>query len=252
MGKRALILSGAGRYGDPWHPFAATSARLADILRAEGFEVEVSSDVDARMAALGGVGAGADLGVGAGADAGRGAGGLGATHPAVPDLLVVNIGDPALTDPEHPEPEAERAGREGLLAYLAAGRPLLAMHVSSTSLRGVPEWEDILGGVWVRGTTMHPDYSRARIHVYPERHAIVAGLGDFDVDDERYTYLRTAPDLVPLATHEHDGAEFPLLWARTYGRAKVVYDALGHDTASYDSETHRAIIASAARWLIRP
>lgn len=224
MSPRALILSGAGRYADPWHPFATTSARLADILRAEGFEVEISDDVDARMAALG--------------------------DGAAPDLLVLNIGDPALTDPEHPQPEAERLGRDGLLAHLAAGRPLLAMHVSSTSLRGVPEWESILGGVWVRGTTMHPDYSRARIHVHPERHPIVAGLSDFDVDDERYTYLRTAPDLVPLATHEHDGAEFPLLWARTYGDARVVHDALGHDAASYEPATHRAIIAAAARWLV--
>lgn len=220
---RALILSGSGRYDDPWHPFADTSARLAGILSGEGFEAEVSGDVDARLATLG-------------------------QNP--PDLLVLNIGDPALTAPDDPQPEAERRARDGLLSYLADGRPLLAMHVTSTSLRGVPEWEGILGGVWVRGTTMHPDYSRARIRVYPERHPIVSGLADFEVDDERYTYLRTAPDLVPLATHDHDGQEFPLLWTRTYGNARVVYDALGHDTASYDSEPHRAIIAAAARWLV--
>jgi type 1 glutamine amidotransferase len=223
LSSRALILSGAGRYADPWHPFADTSARLAGILSEQGFDVEVSEDVDARLATLGG--------------------------PAAPDLLVLNVGDPSLTDPEHPEPVAERRGRDGLLAYLANGRPLLAMHVTSTSLRGVPEWEGILGAVWVRGTTMHPDYSWARIHVHPDRHPIVSGLADFDVQDERYTHLRTAPDLVPLATHEHEGGEYPLLWARTYGDARVVYDALGHDTASYDSPTHRAIIGRAVRWL---
>ncbi|WP_223694308.1 ThuA domain-containing protein [Leifsonia poae] len=83
----------------------------------------------------------------------------------------------------------------------------------------------------------------------PDRHPIVAGLGDFEVDDERYTYLRTAPDLVPLATHEHEGVEYPLLWARTYGDARIVYDALGHDAASFASPTHRTIIARAAHWL---
>jgi type 1 glutamine amidotransferase len=223
MQRRALILSGAGRYGDPWHPFADTSARLAGILRAEGYEVEISEQVDARLAGL--------------------------SSPTAPDLLVLNIGDPALTDPGHPEPEAEKRGRDGLLAYLARGRPLLAMHVSSTSLRGMPEWESILGGIWVRGTTMHPDYSRARIHVHPDRHPIVGGLADFDVEDERYTYLRTAPDLVPLATHEHEGVEHPLVWVRTYGGARVGYDALGHDGASYDAPTHRAIIAGIVRWL---
>jgi len=226
MQQRALVVSGAGRYADPWHPFAETSARVAEILRAEGFAVEITEEVDARLADLG--------------------------EPDAPDLLVVNIGDPALTDPEHPEPEAEKRARDGLLAYLANGRPLLALHVSSTSLHGVPEWESILGGIWVRGTTMHPDYSRARIRVYPERHPIVAGLTDFEIEDERYTHLRTAPDIVALAAHDHEGAEYPLVWARTYGDARVVYDALGHDTASYDSNTHRAIIANAARWLTAP
>jgi uncharacterized protein len=27
-----LIISGAGSYSDPWHPFADTSQRLADII----------------------------------------------------------------------------------------------------------------------------------------------------------------------------------------------------------------------------
>ena len=226
---RALILSGAGRYADPWHPFAETSGRLADILGEAGFRVEVSEAVDARMAALAHPGDAPD-----GVD-------------TDPDLVVLNIGDPALTGT--PDPEAEALGRDGLLAYLARGRPLLVSHVSSTSLRGVPEWEDILGGVWVRGTTFHPDYGRARIHLHPERHEVVAGLADFEVEDERYTDLRVADDVVPLATHEHEGREHPLMWARTSGSARVFYDALGHDTASYDSETHREIVRRAARWL---
>ncbi|MDN4598998.1 ThuA domain-containing protein [Leifsonia virtsii] len=226
---RALILSGAGRYADPWHPFAETSGRIADILRGSGFDVEVSEAVDARMAALAYP---HDSPEGLDAD---------------PDLLVLNIGDPALTGT--PDPEAEELGRAGLLAYLARGGRLLASHVSSTSLRGVPEWEDILGGVWVRGATFHPDYGRARIHVHPERHHVVAGLDDFEVDDERYTDLRVAADVVPLASHEHEGAEHPLIWARTYGPARVFYDALGHDAASYESPTHREILRRAALWL---
>jgi len=219
---RALILSGAGRYADPWHPFADTSDRLAALVRAEGLSVEVSGDVDERMAAL--------------------------RSTDDPDLLVLNIGDPALAGDE--APEAERRGREGLLAHLGRGRPLLASHVSSTSLRGIPEWEAILGGVWVRGTSFHPDYDRARIHVHRERHGIVSGLPDFEVEDERYTDLRVAPDVVPLAGHLHEGREHPLLWARAYGPARVVYDALGHDAASYASATHREILARSVRWLL--
>src|SRR5260370_41655132 len=92
-GRNVLILSGAGRFADPWHPFAETSDRIAGILRGEGFHVEVDERIDERMPDLRGV-----------------------------DLLVVNIGDPATLDTALDEPD-----RAGLLAYLASGAPRLVM-----------------------------------------------------------------------------------------------------------------------------
>jgi type 1 glutamine amidotransferase len=41
-----------------------------------------------------------------------------------------------------------------------------------------------------------------------------------------------------------------LLWAREYGRSRIVYDALGHDTRSYDSQAHRELIRRAALWAL--
>ena len=49
---RALLLSGVGRYADPWHPFAATSAALAGLLGEAGFSVELAEDVDAALAGM--------------------------------------------------------------------------------------------------------------------------------------------------------------------------------------------------------
>lgn len=228
MPSHALVLSGSGRYADPWHPFAATSALVADALEAAGIATSVTEGVDAALAAL---------------------------PDSAPDLLVVNIGAPDGPAPEGVDrgpgdPAVDAAARAGLLSHLAAGRPLLALHVSSTSLHFVPEWEAILGGIWVRGTTMHPDYDRARIHVETDAHPIVEGVPDFATIDERYSYLRVAPDVHALAWHEHDAERHPLLWARRYGSARVVYDALGHDAASYDSPEARELIARSARWLL--
>ncbi len=221
--REALILSGAGRYADPWHRFEQTSARISQILEADGYKVEIADDVDARMGELGD-GAADDL----------------------PDLVVFNIGEP-----HQPDAGAEARGRAGLLAYLDTNRPLLVMHASSTSLHALPEWEAIVGGVWVRGTTMHPDFGSADIHVESGRHPIVDGLHDFSVLDERYTYLRTDPELSILATHEHAGEDHPIMWAHDYAGSRVVYDALGHDTRSFDSDEHREIIVRAARWLVK-
>ena len=86
---------------------------------------------------------------------------------------------------------------------------------------------------------------------YPGRHPICAPVADFDITDERYAYLRTAPDIVPLAVHEHIGELHPLLWARVRGKSRIVTDLLGHDERSYDSPEHRQLISRAARWLTR-
>jgi uncharacterized protein len=50
---RSLILSGGGEYSDPWHPFAATSERIASLLAELGHDVEISDLVADRVADLG-------------------------------------------------------------------------------------------------------------------------------------------------------------------------------------------------------
>jgi uncharacterized protein len=228
MTSRALLISGAGRYADPWHPFPRTSAAVAELVAEAGLEVRIAEDVDDALAGL---------------------------AASAPDLLILNIGDPAGPRPENVTDEApdharDERSRSGLLAHLAAGRPLLALHVSSTSLGWVPEWESILGGVWVPGTTMHPDLGDASIEVDTDTHPIVAGIADFEVHDERYSWMRVSPEVSGLAWHEHDGGRHPLLWTHEYGSARVVYDALGHDERSYLSAPRRTLVSRSARWLL--
>jgi type 1 glutamine amidotransferase len=214
---RARVVSGSGRFADPWHPFAETSAALARIAHERGFDVEVRADV---AAAIGG------------------------GDPV--DLLVLNLGDPAEADVA----EDDRV-REGLLRHVAAGGGLLAVHSTLTDLRMLPDRRALLGGVWVHGTSMHPEYGEAQVRVLPGAHPLTEGLADFALVDERYTFLDVEPDLVPLLAHEHEGALHPLLWTREAGRARIVADALGHDAASYRSAEHREVLGRAMRWAAR-
>jgi type 1 glutamine amidotransferase len=135
-------------------------------------------------------------------------------------------------------------------------------------LRGIPEWKSILGGVWVRGESFHPDYAPLTVHLAAEPPAFIAGLDDFAVQDELYSNLSLEPGNIVLATASTSASasasrsasagasagedEVPVVWARTVGPAstRVVYDALGHDTAAYDSAGHRALLARCVRWLL--
>lgn len=220
----ALLLSGTGRYSDPWHPFAETSAAVAGMLEEHGLSVDTADDVDTALEGL-------------------------QDSAAWPDLLVVNVGLPR-DGGTSPGTDAATAGLE---AWIAGGRPLLALHCSSTSFADTDSWEKALGGRWVRDVSMHPEYGPA--HILLEG-SFPVGIPDFTVDDERYSWLRTSPDVVVHARHEHEGHLHPLMWSLERdtpagtATARSFYDALGHDAASYSSLEHRELLTRAVDWLL--
>lgn len=216
---RALILSGG-----VGHDFPTTSGLLAGLLAEEGVAATVTEDIEA---------------------------GLG--EPA--DLLVVNAlrwrmaaERYAHLRDEHAFSLSER-GRAALAGHVEAGRPLLAVHTAAICFDDWPQWGRIVGGAWNWERSSHPPPAEARISVRTGAHPVVASVGDFTVEDEVYGFLDLEPDVVPLATAPHGGTDHPLLWARTSGSARVVYDALGHDERSYAQPDHRRLLRQAVRWL---
>jgi type 1 glutamine amidotransferase len=113
----------------------------------------------------------------------------------------------------------------------------------------MPDWEAATGMKWVNEVSMHPALGPSHVLVHPERHAIAAPLHDFDLIDERYCHLRLAPDVFPFVSHEHEGTSEPLVWARSFGKARIVVDALGHGVESYDSSEHHELIQRSLLWL---
>lgn len=218
---RTIILSGADRYDGRWHDHAATSHRIARALADVGIESQIHG-----------------------------------THPrafgelADADLLVVNAANGAIaSDDASNEDWAEAFAL--LDAYRERGGPLLACHLSSAAFVGeYPGWRAWMGGEWVSGTSMHPPISLATISIQAGAHPVVAGLGNIELFDERYSYLETEPGSVVLGTHVHDGINHPMIWARETGAGRVIYDALGHDVRSFDSVDRVRLLQREALWLL--
>lgn len=208
-----LILSGGGQFTDPWHPFAETSDALAQLLRQAGHTVDIRNDVEHA-----------------------------ATELSAVDVLVANAADGPVG--------AERtAAHDALRRYLADGGPVFALHVGASTLLGLPEWEGITGMSWVDGQSMHPPLGDSRMLVDPSADPIAAGLGDFDIVDERYSKLRTDGAYRAFVTHVLDGTTYPVMWARQSGPSRVVVDTMGHDRRSFDSPEHRQLIERSFEWL---
>ncbi|WP_299033379.1 ThuA domain-containing protein [uncultured Pseudokineococcus sp.] len=228
----ALVVAGAGRYADPWHPFAVTAARAADVLRGAGLEVEVTPGTDD----------GVEDALAALVDPG-----------AWPDVLVLDVGLPRDGAPS----PAPGPALDGLRAFLAGDRALLGVHVAATSFVEVPEWEERLGGRWVRDLTWHPPIGPAQVRVRTGAHPLLSAPGTtalpdvVELVDEVYCDLRVSGDVVVLADAEHEGRAQPLAWVREDARGvRTAYDALGHDERSFDSPGHRALLERLAGWLV--
>jgi uncharacterized protein len=222
-GAEVVILSGgelgeAGRYGDPWHPFAETSALVASALAALGARTRVTSDVDDELARHAEPGA------------------------AAPALLIVNIG--WYGQSERFEPDAVA----GFEALLASSVPVLVLHSSLTAFPDWPRWEQIAGGRWIYDVTYHPDAGPGRALVARD-HTVTAGLSDFDVVDERYTRLHLADGASVFLEHEEAGALHPLAWTHRVGRSRVVADALGHAAPAY-GPGRLTLLEREVRWLL--
>ena len=163
------------------------------------------------------------------------------------DLLVVNTasGTPGADDASN----EDWARAFALLhEYVERGGPLLALHLSSSSFREIPEWSNWIGGAWIPGTSMHPPIATSHVAVRTDAHPIVAGLTDFDVYDEMYSYQDLQPGNVVLATHRYENQDHPLAWARETGSRRAVYDALGHDVRAYDSPERVRLLQREALW----
>lgn len=214
MPHTAVIATADGRYRDPWHPFDETTDRLRELLTERGFEIRILP-VDDALQTLEGA-----------------------------DLLAVNAGDP-WRDGSFGAPDAAIRGLE---AALERGIGVLAMHAASSSLRDYAAWAPAIGRVWLPGVSMHPEFSETTLAwaAHP-----LAGDQPLTVQDERYSFLQAVGDSDVVATHEHGGVIHPVAWTRTHGASRVAADLLGHDSRSYDSPAHRALLGRLIDWAVR-
>ncbi len=225
------VLSGVGRYADPWHPISETSRCIAEVLGAEGYEVEVRPDHDPdAWSDLSGV-----------------------------DVLVVNSGG---GDPDVPpqrvaewEPVYQAIDR-----FVAVGGPLLGVHSAANAFPEWPGWAEIIGTNWTRGVSGHPDASVSVFEAQPgaEGHPVfdgiepLTGVVEREVPaviayDERYWRMPLRPSITPLLGHESPFGWHVMGWAN--GR-RAMYDGLGHDARSYLSASRCRYLTNEVAWLL--
>jgi uncharacterized protein len=195
---RALIVHGGWEGHEP-EQFAA---RYAQVLRDEGFAVEVEDTLDAfadgeRLAGLG---------------------------------LIVPIWTMGTISAEQ---------LQGLLGAVAGGVGLAGFHGGmGDAFRDAPDYQWMVGGQFVA----HPDgIKEYEVTIADRGSPLTAGLADFRVTSEQY-YMHVDPSNHVLATttfHPEsapwdDGCVMPVAWTRRFGAGSVFYSSIGHVVADHD------------------
>lgn len=216
------VLSGSGRFSDPWHPFAETSACIAEVLLDAGHEVTVlATDSPDVLTGLDDV-----------------------------DLVVVNSGG-GLTPSEPLEADPAWADAYASFgAWLDAGGRALAVHTGVNTFRDWSEWAARVGAGWTPRVSGHPERSLAVFEPVPgqENHPALAGIDQVIAYDERYWRMDIDPGVEAYLRHESGEVFYDVCWRAPSG---VLYDALGHNVRSYASPSRARLLRNEVDWLLR-
>jgi type 1 glutamine amidotransferase len=225
--QRNLIITG-GIY----HPFAETSSVLADLLLPLGVQSDIIDDVDA---------------------------GIDAVEGGEYDLVTVNALRWRMLNndkyiPYRAEWQFELAPRrqKALSQFIDAGGGLLGLHTASICFDTWEAWSDLLGARWNWDASFHPDPHLLEARPGSTDHVIVRGLKPFRVTDELYHNLDRMPDTEILleAAAPANGELQALMFAKSIGSGRSVYDSLGHDAASLREPTHTRLLRRSAAWVL--
>lgn len=138
------------------------------------------------------------------------------------------------------------------------GKGFVAAHTATTALLQWPEFGELLGGRYdghpwgsVAGTLINED---------PTFPATKHFASTFPLTDEFYqtmdysrekmrVVLRLDVSKMPPNTgvHRTDG-DFPLAWAKMYGKGRVFYSSLGHSAATWDNPDVSKMYFEALKW----
>jgi hypothetical protein len=139
-----------------------------------------------------------------------------------------------------------------LLSFVGEGKGFGGVHSATDTLYTWPEYGDLIGAYF----NGHPWAQEVSIRVEDPDHPTMRGLGSsFRISDEIYQFRdfsrdrihvlmsldTSSVDLTKPGVAREDG-DFPLAWAKSYGKGRVFYSSLGHASATWGVTVEQILI----------
>jgi len=147
--------------------------------------------------------------------------------------------------------------KQGLSSWLKAGHGFIGVHSATDTFYTWPEYHKIVGGYFA----CHPLAPGSQCRSGgPQRQDRAVPGSSFKISDEIYQiddFLDSNQVLLQLVSMSVDRTKpcthtryygWPLAWTRSYGKGRVFYTALGHETAVWKSEQFQQLLQNGIEW----
>jgi uncharacterized protein len=160
----------------------------------------------------------------------------------------------------HRDVPLEPQQRTELAAFVHdEGKGFVAAHTALTAFDSWPEFGDLLGGRYddhpwnvAAGTIINEDPSFPATKHFPPTFPFVDEYYQpkaFSRDQSR-VLLRLDVAKMPANPQLRRGEDFPLAWAKRYGKGRVFYSSLGHAAETWDNRDVAQMYFEAIRWAL--
>lgn len=140
------------------------------------------------------------------------------------------------------------AQREGFMGAIRGGKGYVAVHSAADSWVNTPGYMNMVGGRFLG----HPHYwPKLTINIKNRNHPVVAGIEDFEIEEELYLMETYGHFEIIMSTH-FIGFERPITWIKPYGHGRILYTALGHDEPQTRNPSFQRLIVNGVRWAVCP
>jgi len=140
------------------------------------------------------------------------------------------------------------------------GKGFVAGHVGLTAMMSWPEFGDMLGGQFenhpygtVDGTVINEDPTFPATRHLPAIFKLTDEfyqVKNFSREKSRVLLRLDTSNLPPNETLLKKDGDFPLAWARMYGKGRVFYASFAHDAKTWDNPDVYHMYFEALRWAL--
>lgn len=150
-------------------------------------------------------------------------------------------------------PVWSEAVRAAFLAHIRAGHGFVAVHAGSSVFMDWPDFQQLAGGTWGKGTSHGAVHSNT-VTIVDTNHPVTRGLSAFSTTDEFWQGVPLAAgakvlaEVVPLTEHRGSGKPEPMAIVTESGRARGFFLVLGHDVRAMKNEGFQTLLRRGIAW----